>query len=132
MAEAPKLDREMAATDSRIVHIEGRVDRLETDVGDIKAGVKELLGRPVHPGFGQLITTLLSTLAACAILAGFGEWRINQAINPVILQVSRNEDRINKSIDNITNLRVKQAVLEERSRWLQAQSNWSAKTEHLQ
>jgi hypothetical protein len=122
---------EMAATDRRIVHIEGRVDRLETDVSDIKAGVKELLGRPVSPGFGQVITTLLSTLAACAILAGFGEWRVNQAIAPVSSQVIENKKDVQLNVKELTETRIQQAVLLERSRWLEQRSSWETKTEKL-
>lgn len=125
------LGNGMVDTNSRIVHIEGRVDRLESDVSDIKAGVRELLNRPANPGFDQVIKTLVSTLAACAIIAGFGEWRINQAVSPIVNLLSATDIKLDKGVDNVIELRIEQAVLEERSRWLQTQTSWSTKTEPL-
>lgn len=115
----------------RILLIEGRVDRLEGDVSEIKSGVKELLQRPTQAGYGQLIGIIATTLVVCSLIFGFAEWRLWQAVQPV-------EDRVNELVNkdmgflqHITELRVKMAVLEERSNWLKSQMSWSAKLQSI-
>ena len=111
-------------SDSRIVHIEGRVDRLEGDVLEIKSGVKALLDRPQNPGFAQVIGTLLATLATCAIIFGFAEWRLREAVSPVGSALEKLDAKINLAAARSDENRLKNAVLEERSIWLKSQSGW--------
>lgn len=98
--------------DPHIIHLQGRVDRLESDVTEIKAGVKTLLNRPQNPGFSQVIGTLLATLATCSIIFAFAEWRIIQAVDPVS---TLSQEAFMLARDN----KIKAAVFEERSRWLE-------------
>ncbi len=105
------------SADAKFIHLESRVDRLEGDVGDIKKMVKQLVDRPQNPGFAQVISTLLATLGTCAIIFGFAEWRIVQAVSPV-------EKMVEKFSEQTTDNKVKSAILEERSVWLRAQNGW--------
>jgi hypothetical protein len=45
--------------------------------------------------------------------------------------LSATDIKLDKGVDNVIELRIEQAVLEERSRWLQTQTSWSTKTEPL-
>ncbi len=127
-------DNNQMSIDPRIVHIESRVDRLEADVSDIKIGVQKLLDRPVLPGFGQIIGTLVSTLVACSIILGFAEWRLSTAFEPVksdinVLRLMREQE-----YSSLVDLRIKTAVLEERSAWLSGSgqhSNSAAKADKV-
>lgn len=126
------VDNNQMAADQRIIHIESRVDRLETDVSDIKIGVQKLLDRPVLPGFGQIVGTLVSTLVACSIILGFAEWRLNSAFMPVRDEISENKNLNMAQQEVIANLRIKTAVLEERSLWqggFSTRSNWMDKAD---
>lgn len=112
----------------RIVHIEGRVDRLETDVGEIKDGVKKLLSRPTSPGFGQVIGTMATTLVVVGSIFAFFEWRITKAtarteIDVVDLRTEMRSDRV-----DLVDMKIKTAVLEERANWLRSRENWTAQT----
>lgn len=132
MAEHPyRTESGDISNNPRIVHIESRVDRLETDVAEIKTGVKQLLERPVLPGFAQIAGTLVSTLAAVGLILGFAEWRLTRATDPLQSALNRIETRTLHNEDSIVESRIKSAVLEERSRWLQTQSNWTAKADSL-
>lgn len=122
----------MAATDSRIVHIETRVDRLEADVSDIKTGVQKLLDRPVLPGFGAIVSTLVSTLMVVGMIMGFAEWRLNRATYPIEENLSELGSLQSKIDNRVWENLLKTVVLEERSKWLQLQNSWSTKTEALQ
>ena len=76
------------AINPRFVQLEGRVDRLEEDVSEIKKGVQKLLDRPQNLGFTQVITTLLSTLGLVALIFGFAEWRLSTAIEPTKIEIT--------------------------------------------
>ncbi len=120
--------------DPRIVHIESRVDRLEADVADIKMGVQKLLDRPVLPGFGQIIGTLVSTLIACSIILGFAEWRLSTAFEPVKSDINVLRSMREQEYSLLIDQRIKTAVLEERSIWLSGggqHSNWTAKSDKV-
>jgi len=113
-----KHDDRKAATmseDSRIIHIEGRVDRLEADVHEIKSGVKALLDRPQNPGFAQVIGTLLATLATCAIIFSFAEWRLISAVAPVGIALEKLDGKLDRTTERSDVNRLRGAVLEERS-----------------
>lgn len=116
----------------RIIHIESRVDRLETDVSEIKSGVKALLNRPASPGFNQVMGTLLSTLATCAIVFGFAEWRLSEAVEPVKLEIAAMEVKHIKAVEEQHREALRLAVLYERAAWLQTSSNWQAKVDKAQ
>lgn len=103
--------------DPDIIHLATRVDRVETDVTEIKAGVKALLDRPQNPGFTQVIGTLLSTLGACALIFGFAEWRLEKAVKPI-------ETAFYQSHEITLQNRVDFAVLEERIAWVKSLQNW--------
>lgn len=123
----------MSSSDKdRIIHIESRVDRLETDVSEIKVGVKKLLDRPASPGFNQVMGTLLSTLATCAIVFGFAEWRLSVAVEPVKQELSHFEAKQSEIIKDQHKEALRLAVLYERASWIQSQSNWAAKTDKAQ
>lgn len=104
--------------DPRVVHLEGRVERVEGDVRDIKAGVQKLLDRPQNPGFSQVITTLVSTLAFCAFIFGFAEWRLGQAVAPVVAEQTTMKVQAGWASDSVHATNIKAAVLEERMRWV--------------
>lgn len=116
----------------RIIHIESRVDRLETDVSEIKLGVKKLLDRPTSPGFTQVMGTLLSTLATCAIVFGFAEWRLSVAVEPVQQEIAQLEAKQARSNEEQHKEALRLAVLYERAGWIQSQSNWQAKSDRAQ
>ena len=115
------------SSDPQIIHLTGRVDRLETDVHDIKAGVQKLLDRPQNPGFSQVIGTLLATLGACAIIFGFAKWHLYEAFNPlredVVILKQKYDEAERQAVEN----RVKNAILEERANWLKSQRGWTPK-----
>ena len=121
----------MAATDSRIVHIETRVDSLERDVNDIKTGVQKLLDRPVLPGFGAIVSTLVSTLMVVGMIMGFAEWRLNRATYPLEETLSHLSTSQQETSNRVWENLLKTVVLEERSKWLQLQNSWSTRTEAL-
>lgn len=123
-----KVSEMPQSTDPQIVNLTGRVDRLETDVHDIKAGVKELLGRPQNPGFNQVIGTLLATLAACAIIFGFAKFHLFEAITPLQDGIATLKTELSEARKYSEENRVQNAVMQERSRWLEAQSGWKATT----
>lgn len=116
----------MATDDPHMIHLEGRVDRLETDVTEIKSGVKTLLDRPQNPGFTQVIGTLVSTLAACALVFGFAEWRLDRAVTPVQELARANEVTVGDISRRVWEDRIRTAVLEERTRWLERKLNVSS------
>jgi hypothetical protein len=104
--------------DPRVVHLEGRVERVEGDVRDIKAGVQKLLDRPQNPGFSQVITTLVSTLAFCAFIFAFAEWRLGQAVAPVAAEIVTIQTQARWAADSVHATNIKAAVLEERMNWV--------------
>ena len=105
------------SADAKFIHLEGRVDRLEGDVGEIKNMVKQLVDRPQNPGFSQIIGTLLATLATCALIFGFAEWRLREAVSPVDEQLKQFSKMSSEN-------RIKAAILEERSAWLRLSQGW--------
>lgn len=123
-----KNKAESAMSSERILLIEGRVDRLEGDVSEIKNGVKELLQRPATAGYGQLIGVIATTLVVCSLIFGFAEWRLWQAVQPVQDRVNELVNRDMNFLQHITDLKIKMAVLEERSIWMKSQLSWAAKT----
>lgn len=118
-------------SDARLVHIEGRVDRLESDVGEIKEGVKQLLQRPTSAGYSQTMKAIAVTLGVVGAIFGFFEWRITQATGTLDLRAT--EARIDAASDrrDLVELRVRTAVLEERSAWMKSLRNWTAATERI-
>jgi hypothetical protein len=109
----------MATDDPHIIHLEGRVDRLESDVTEIKSGVKTLLDRPQNPGFTQVIGTLLSTLGACALIFGFAEWRLERAVTPLETYARALGAEQSQQSERVWQSRLQLAVQEERARWLE-------------
>lgn len=104
--------------DPRVVHLEGRVERVEGDVRDIKAGVNKLLERPQNPGFSQVITTLVSTLAFCSFIFVFAEWRLTQALVPVKAEITGIQTQAEKKNDSLNAALVEQAIQAERMTWV--------------
>jgi regulator of replication initiation timing len=104
------------AMNPRFVQLEGRVDRLEEDVGEIKKGVQKLLDRPQNLGFTQVITTLLSTLGLVALIFGFAEWRLSTAIEPSKREIAELKKSIETLTEKIHAYDVKFATLEARYR----------------
>ncbi len=104
----------MIGDDPRVVHLEGRVERVEGDVRDIKAGVQKLLERPTNPGFSQVITTLVSTLAFCSFIFGFAEWRLGQAVAPVRAEVEKVQAEALKRSDSQHAADIRMAIMEDR------------------
>ncbi len=105
--------------DPHIIHLESRVSVLETDVTEIKSGVKQLLDRPQNPGFAQVIGTLLSTLGACALIFGFAEWRLERAVTPLESVVSYLSVVQREQYERVWQNKVQLAVQDERARWLE-------------
>lgn len=116
------------ADDPRLIHIEGRVDRLESDVLEIKSGVQKLLDRPQNPGLQQVLGTLVSTLVACGLIFGFAEWRLSQAVLPVKEEISMLKSDIRQNDESNWETKVHAAVLEERSIWLRSAEGWKPDT----
>jgi hypothetical protein len=104
--------------DPRVVHLEGRVERVEGDVRDIKAGVQKLLDRPQHPGFGQVLAGILTTLLITGLIFGFGEWRLGQAVQPVQAEAAAAAITANQIAASLQAAEVRAAVLEERISWI--------------
>lgn len=109
--------------DPHIVDLRGRVDRLEGDVADIKMGVQKLLDRPVAPGFNAVASTLLTTLAVMGMIMGFAEWRLTRATEPLESTVVALDSRQREIDDRVWQNKLLDAVLEERSRWLESKLN---------
>lgn len=86
------------------IHLESRVGHFEEDVREIKSGIKTLLDRPQNPGFAQVVGTLVSTLAAVAIVFGFAEWRVSVVVQPLKAEIAA-----------LRLSEIKTAVMEERS-----------------
>ena len=105
------------SNDVKYTHLESRVSHLEGDVGEIKGMVKQLVDRPQNPGFAQVIGTLLATLGTCAIIFGFAEWRLREAVAPVDEQLKMFSQMSSEN-------RIKAAVLEERSSWMRSVQGW--------
>jgi len=112
--------KNMPTDDPHIVHLTGRVDRLDADVADIKIGVQKLLDRPVLPGFGAIASTLVSTLMVVGMIMGFAEWRLNRATYPIDTALSGLDKRVGAVDDRVWLNKIEQAVLDERSRWLES------------
>jgi hypothetical protein len=109
----------MPPEDPHIIHLESRVSVLESDVSEIKSGVKALLDRPQNPGFAQVIGTLLSTLGACALIFGFAEWRLDRAVSPLEGVVNHMATVQSQQYERIWQNKLSSAVAEERARWLE-------------
>ena len=112
------------SADAKFIHLEGRVSHLEGDVGEIKKMVKTLVDRPQNPGFPQVIGTLLATLATCAIIFSFAEWRMLQAISPVTVDLATISQKLEEAQKSTVNNRVANAILEERAAWLKSNQGW--------
>jgi hypothetical protein len=110
----------MFNADPRVVHLEGRVERVEGDVRDIKTGVQKLLDRPQNPGFSQVLTTLVSTLAFCSFIFAFAEWRLGQSLAPVKADITVMQTKADWAADSVHAAKVQAAVLEERMAWIRA------------
>ena len=117
------------ADDPRLIHIEGRVDRLETDVLEIKSGVQKLLDRPQNPGLQQVLGTLVSTLVVCGMVFGFAEWRLSQAVLPVQSEITTLKSEIRRNDDTQRETQIQSAILNERTIWLKSQEGWKPKIE---
>lgn len=124
-----RKNEDMSNMDTRIIHIESRVDNLERTVSEIKEGVSTLLKRPTNPGFGQFMGVVLTVLAASAIVFGFAEWRLSQAVTPVNRDIAKLEQKIEQSELYITQSRINDAVMEERTSWMRSQTGWTATIE---
>ena len=109
----------MSPDDPHIIHLESRVSVLETDVAEIKSGVRALLDRPQSPRFAQVVGTTLSALGVCAMVFGFAEWRLARALTPIETGVSRLMVTQSKQYERIWKNRLTAAVQEERARWLE-------------
>lgn len=108
----------VVSDDPRVVHLEGRVERVEGDVRDIKAGVQKLLDRPQNPGFTQVITTLVLTMTFCGFIFTFGEWRLGQSVLPVAADLAAAKVKVERQSDSLHAAEVRAAVLEERMNWV--------------
>lgn len=104
--------------DPRVVHLEGRVERVEGDVRDIKAGVQKLLDRPQNPGFSQVLAGVLTTLLITGLIFGFGEWRLGQAVLPVKEEVAEAAKTANQIAAALHAAEVRAAIIEERMGWV--------------
>lgn len=117
----------MAASshEGHLIQLEGRVGHLERDVTEIKGGIRALLDRPANAGFNQMLTTGATVLVICGFIFGFGEWRLRQAVDPVVekahaLEISDSEQKLQI------------AVIQERMAWMRAtaaQSNTISKSD---
>ena len=108
----------VVSDDPRVVHLEGRVERVEGDVRDIKAGVQKLLDRPQFSGVMPALTGVLTTLFIVGIIFGFAEWRLGQALAAVKADQDRTQHEIDREIDSRHAADIKAAVLEERLNWV--------------
>jgi hypothetical protein len=104
--------------DPRVVHLEGRVERVEKDVSDIKAGVQKLLERPQFAGFAQVVGTLLTTFAVVAFIFGLNEWRLAVLASPVAHELERIRVESIKMMDQLHAAELRAAVMEERMQWV--------------
>jgi hypothetical protein len=104
--------------DPRVVHLEGRVERVEGDVRDIKAGVQKLLDRPQNPGFSQVLAGVLTTLLITGIIFGFGEWRLGQAVLPVKEEIASTTKAANQIAASLHAAELRAATMEERMMWV--------------
>lgn len=108
----------MLGDDPRVVHLEGRVERVEGDVRDIKAGVQKLLDRPQNPGFSQVLAGVLTTLLITGIIFGFGEWRLGQAVLPVKEEIAETAKATNQVAAALHAAELRAATMEERMTWV--------------
>ncbi len=98
----------------RIIHLESRVDRVESDVSEIKQGVKTLLSRPQNPGYTQIIATLFSTLGALGLIFAFAEWRLAEAVHPINALAAELKAERSEFTTRLRIIEVNNAVLSER------------------
>lgn len=108
----------VVSDDPRVVHLEGRVERVEGDVRDIKAGVQKLLDRPQFSGVMPALAGVLTTLLIVGLIFGFAEWRLGQAVVPVAAELAATRLRTERQIDSQRAADVKAAVIEERLNWV--------------
>lgn len=104
--------------DPRVVHLEGRVERVEKDVSDIKAGVQKLLERPQFAGFQQVVGTLLTTFMVVGLIFGLNEWRLSVAATPVAKALEKIEAEAQRRSDAQHMAEIKAAVMAERLEWM--------------
>lgn len=108
----------VVSDDPRVVHLEGRVERVEGDVRDIKAGVQKLLDRPQFSGVMPALAGVLTTLLIIGIIFGFAEWRLGQALAAVTVFQDTARQKLDKEIDSLHAAEIRAAVIEERMNWV--------------
>lgn len=89
--KSPKMN----VPEERIIRLEERVDRIESDVGAIKIGIQTLLDRKQSSGISQIITTGASALAILAFILAFAYWHLTAAIAPIDTRLAEVQRRIN-------------------------------------
>ncbi len=108
----------VVSDDPRVVHLEGRVERVEGDVRDIKAGVQKLLDRPQFSGVMPALGGVLTTLLILGCIFTFAEWRLSQAFGPAKADQERIQREIDRENDSRRAADIKAAVIEERLNWV--------------
>lgn len=104
--------------DPRMVHLEGRVERVEKDVSAIAVGVQKLLERPQFAGFTQVVGTLLTTFAVVGFIFGLNEWRLAVLASPVAMEMERIRVESIKTLDALRAAELRAAAMEERMVWV--------------
>lgn len=111
-------ERADVAGETEIVLLKSRMAANEAAVDRIGANVQKLLDRPTNPGFTQVISTFLGTLACCAFIFGFAQFWLFQATAPILTELAAMKQKADWANDSVHAANIKAAVNEERMNWV--------------